>query len=91
MSITNNFLFKLKAHDELVDASRNLLELADWCDENFSDVGPSNEEVKFSAEKKISNKLYGGTTLKTTGQFAVQVETKQIRRCSERLSDLSTR
>ena len=60
------------AHAELLDASQNLVQLADWCDENFSDEG-SKDQVNYNTEDKKPSKLYGGKTLKTTGQFAIQV------------------
>jgi hypothetical protein len=55
-----------------LDASQNLVELADWCENNFTEEG-SKEQVKYNPEDKRPSKLYGGKTLKTTGQFAIQV------------------
>ena len=65
--------FWTKAHSELLSAADNLLQLADWCDESFVQEETSNVDVKYFPDAKLPNKLYGGKTLKTTGQFASQV------------------
>jgi len=67
----------ITAHSELLSASENLLQLADWCDDNFVQEETSNAEVKYFPEIKLPNKVYGGKTIKTTGQFAIQVLLKK--------------
>ena len=61
------------AHSELLSASENLLQLADWCDQNFSPEEAPTDEVRYFPESKLPKKFFGGKTIKTTGQFAIQV------------------
>ena len=48
------------AHSELLSASENLLQLADWCDQNFSPEEAPTDEVRYFPESKLPKKFFGG-------------------------------